>query len=106
MKYSNVKIAIIGRDKTILEYQQKRVRGEKTTDHFINHLEYLIQYDPVFLSQELYQLYGNHYLQAISKQLNFPIEHQKIYKDENKKYIQYINKQPLDVIIQKVSNES
>lgn len=104
--YADVKVAIIGRDVNILEYQQERVRGQITLDSFKNELEYLLLLNPMFISQELYQLYGNSYLQSISKQLDFPILEQKIYEDANKKYIQDIESQPLDTEVKKACQNS
>lgn len=104
--YSNVKIAIIGRDQNILKHQQTRVRGSSTTEIFKDNLNYLMKYNPIFISQELYQLYGNNYLQSISPYLEFPIEQQVIHPDTNAKYFKEVDPQPLDLITQKVSNES
>jgi hypothetical protein len=64
-----------------------------------------MQFNPLFLSQELYQLYGNDYLQSVSKLLDFPISHQSIYVDANKKYIQDIGAQPLDLEVKRVIDE-
>lgn len=105
-KYADVKIVIIGRDPTILKYQQERVRGASTLKFFQQSLEYLLNYDPVFVSQELYQLYGNYYLQGISKQLEFPIQSQEIFEDANSKYITNIEQQPLDKEVSKACQSS
>lgn len=104
-QYADIKIGIIGRDQNILRYQQTRVRGQSTVDHFQSSLPYLMQFNPLFLSQELYQLYGNDYLQSVSKLLDFPISHQSIYVDANKKYIQDIGAQPLDLEVKRVIDE-
>lgn len=69
-----VKIAIIGRDRNILNYQESRVRGEPTYDIAQKEYEKLRTWSPVFLSYELLHLYGDLYLQQISKQLEFPID--------------------------------
>lgn len=95
-KYADIKIAIIGRDPTILKYQQQRVRGTETLHYFQESLKYLVNYNPIFVCQELYQLYGNYYLQELSKQLDFPIQHQEIFNDANSKYIMNIPEQILD----------
>ena len=105
-KYAEVKIAIIGRDPTILKYQQERVRGTSTVEYFIQHIDVLLEYNPIFISQELYQLYGNHYLQGISKQLDFPIQIQPIYDNANAKYIKAVSEQPLDLEVQKACKKS
>ena len=46
-----VKIAIIGRDRNILNYQQTRVRGEPTVDIALNEYEKLRTWDPVFCTK-------------------------------------------------------
>jgi hypothetical protein len=100
-KFSNVKVAIIGRDQNVLMHQQSRVRGNVTTDIFKENLEQLMQYNPLFVSQELYQLYGNRYLQSISSALDFPIEDQPICSDANAKYFKPVKPQLLDKEIKK-----
>ena len=105
-KYADVKIAIIGRDPTILKYQQERVRGTSTLKHFTQGIDVLLEYNPVFVSQELYQLYGNYYLQGISQQLDFPIQAQPIHDDANAKYIKAVDEQPLDLEVQKACKKS
>lgn len=94
-KYCDVIIAIIGRDRNILETQQNRVRGYHTTLLAKEHLEKLHNLAPVFyISQELFFLYGANYLKSIGTQLDFPIlcptDVMKDYlrEDANKKYIQ------------------
>jgi hypothetical protein len=105
-KYADVKIAIIGRDPTILKLQQERVRGTSTLKHFIQSIDVLLEYNPVFVSQELYQLYGNIYLQGLSQQLDFPIQSQPIHDDANAKYIKAVDEQPLDKEVKKVCQNS
>jgi hypothetical protein len=95
-KYCNVKVLIVGRDKNILEYQQTRVRKTHTTPIAVEVFIYLSKYNPIFASQELYQLYGNFYLQNLSKLLEFPIAEQQIFNDENQKYIQPVSEYWLD----------
>ena len=88
-----VKLAIIGRDQTILEYQQSRVRGRETKHEFLNVVGDLIKYNPTFISQELLYLYGVNYIQSLGQQLGIPVSQdltaiQEILKeDANKKYI-------------------
>ena len=48
-----VKIAIIGRDRNILTYQETRVRGEPTHDIAQREYEKLRTWSPIFLSYEL-----------------------------------------------------
>jgi hypothetical protein len=95
-KYADVKVAIIGRDKNILNYQETRVRGMSTYESALASFEYLYTLDPVFISQELYQLYGNNYLRSISKQLDFPIIYQERSADANAKYIHPVENHWLD----------
>ena len=61
-----VKIGIIGRDRTILGYQETRVRGEPTFEIALREFTKLRTWDPVFLSYELLHLYRRDYLQQIS----------------------------------------
>ena len=89
-----VKIAIIGRDRNILNYQQTRVRGEPTVDIALAEYEKLLTWDPVFLSYELLHLYRENYLHQIAKQLEFPMDfaHPQLTNilvdDTNSKYFQ------------------
>lgn len=105
-KYADVKIVIIGRDPTILKYQQTRVRGSCTLHVFKDNIKILLQHNPIFVSQELYQLYGNLYLEVLSKQLDFPIQEQEIFEDANFKYIIDIDGQPLDKEVKKACQNS
>lgn len=100
-KHCQVKIVIIGRDKNILNLQQTRVRKKPTTHIALDYFQELYAYNPVFLSQELYQLYGNNYLQSISRLLDFPIAVQEISEDANAKYITNINNHWLDKEVEK-----
>ena len=89
-----VKIAIIGRDCNILNYQQTRVRGEPTVDIALAEYEKLRTWDPVFLSYEFLHLYRENYLRQIAKQLEFPMDfaHPQLTNilvdDTNSKYFQ------------------
>jgi hypothetical protein len=89
-----VKIAVIGRDCNILNYQQTRVRGQPTVDIALAEYEKLRTWDPVFLSYELLHLYREDYLRQIVKQLEFPMdfEHPQLTNilvdDTNSKYFQ------------------
>jgi hypothetical protein len=105
-KYVDVKIAIIGRDKNILQYQEERVRGKATYESALVSFEYLYTLDPVFVSQELYQLYGNNYLRSISKLLDFPIADQERSEDANAKYIHSIEPYWLDDEVYKAVSQS
>jgi hypothetical protein len=89
-----VKIAIIGRDRNILDYQQTRVRGKPTVDTALVEYEKLRTWNPVFLSYELLHLYREDYLRQIAKQLEFPMDfaHPQLTNilvdDTNSKYFQ------------------
>lgn len=105
-QYCNVQVAIIGRDKNILELQQNRVRKTHTTTYAISEFKSLQEHNPVFISQELYQLYGNMYLQSLSKLLNFPIADQEITEDANSKYIHPVTDHWVDYEVYKAVSES
>jgi hypothetical protein len=106
-----VKIAIIGRDRNILNYQQTRVRGDVTYDIALAEYERLRTWSPVFLSYELLHLYGDLYLQQISQQLEFPIDfdHVQLNKiltdDTNSKYFQPVTYHPTDDLAQHTSRK-
>jgi hypothetical protein len=104
-----VKIAVIGRDQTILKSQQQRIRNRVSLPDFLAQLDYLNSFDPIYLSQELLYLYKQHYVKNISKLLDFPvdIDNDKIGEilsaDANSKYIRDIEMQELDKYVRKVS---
>jgi hypothetical protein len=94
-------VVVIGRDRNILDLQQRRVRGGPTwgtMQILLNSLET----PPLFVSQELLYLYRHHYLRSLSKQLDFPIEWDSplvdkiLEKDANEKYIVQCDPTPLD----------
>ena len=106
-----VKIAIIGRDRNILNYQQTRVRGKPTVDIALSEYEKLRTWDPVFLSYELLHLYQDLYLQQVAKQLEFPIDckHPQLTNilidDTNSKYFKPVAHQPTDDLAQHTSRK-
>ena len=106
-----VKIAIIGRDRNILNYQQTRVRGEPTIDIALAEYKKLKTWDPVFLSYELLHLYQEDYLRQIAKQLEFPIdfEHPQLTNilvdDTNSKYFQPVAHHATDDLAQHTSKK-
>jgi hypothetical protein len=106
-----VKIAIIGRDRNILNYQETRVRGEPTFDIALAEYEKLTTWNPVFLSYELLHLYGKNYLQQISHQLEFPIDFNNpglnniLQDDTNSKYFQPVDHHPTDDLAQHTSRK-
>ena len=106
-----VKIAIIGRDRNILQYQETRVRGEPTFDIAQREYERLRTWSPVFLSYELLHLYGNLYLQQIADQLEFPIDYSGpqlaniLTDDTNSKYFQPVTHHPTDDLARHTSKK-
>ena len=86
-----VKIAVLGRDKNIISYQEQRVRGAETYNQALAAFQEFSL--PTFLSYELLQLYGKRYLESISAQLQFPIAlndprlDKILEEDTNKKYL-------------------
>jgi hypothetical protein len=104
-----VKVAIIGRDQNILKSQQQRVRNRVSLNDFMNQLDYLNTFDPIYLSQELLYLYKEHYISNIAKLLDFPLDKNNVKiaeilkQDANSKYISNIEIQELDKYVRKVS---
>ena len=104
-----VKVCIIGRDQTILKYQQERVRDTHSYPEFEKELEFLNTLDPIYLSTELLYLYKDYYLNSLSKILDFPIaaDDPRVFEilkqDANEKYFQSIPQQELDKTVRKVS---
>ena len=72
-KYCNVVVAIIGRERTILEHEQTRVRKAHTTSIALEHFEYLYTLNPYFVSMELAFLYRENYLRMVGLDLGFPV---------------------------------
>ena len=97
-----VKLAVLGRDKNILNYQETRVRGTVTLDQAV--AEYSKFAQPTFLSYELLHLYGAQYLQKIERELEFPIDwanprlNEILKEDSNAKYFGAVGEQPLDAV--------
>lgn len=89
---------VCGRDQTILNYQQTRIRTQPTLDMFLQQLKNIN--NPKFLSYELLYLYKQDYLKSLS--LNIPVawDHPKINEiledDANTKYIHSIEHNELD----------
>jgi len=106
-----VKIAIIGRDRNILNYQETRVRGEPTFDIALAEYEKLTTWNPVFLSYELLHLYRKNYLRQISKQLEFPIDfahpglNNILTDDTNSKYFRPVDHHPTDDLARHTSRK-
>ena len=105
----SIKLAIIGRDINILEYQQQRVRNTVSLPIFEKHLDFLTTFNPVFLRTELLNLYKSEYIKQIERDLCFriPISRDKLEEiltpNANTKYFKSIDPQPLDKIVKQVS---
>jgi hypothetical protein len=105
----HVKVAIIGRDQNVLQYQQERVRGVHSFKRFRNHLPYLIGRGAFFLSTELLYLYRNAYLKSVERNLGFPIYigeeklEEILIQDPNAKYFHPAGPQDLDKYVRHVS---
>jgi hypothetical protein len=93
-----VQIAVCGRDQTILENQQTRVRQERTFPLFMEQLPTFN--DPIFLSYELLHLYKGQYLNSLDLIIpvawNNPLLHEIVQNDSNAKYIHYVEEYALD----------
>jgi hypothetical protein len=106
-----VKIAIIGRDRNILNYQETRVRGDVTYHIAQQEYERLRTWAPVFLSYELLHLYGDLYLQQIADQLEFPIDFSHpglnniLTDDTNSKYFTPVQHHSTDDLAQHTSRK-
>jgi hypothetical protein len=104
-------IAVIGRDKNILGFQQKRVRTQLTYPIFLEQYDSVLdKYDPIFISTELVYLYEHRYLNQLSKILNWPINLSKeklatILEDNaNEKYLRPVDDFWLDKHMAATSN--
>lgn len=104
-----VKLAVLGRDRNILDYQQTRVRGHNTFDQAV--AEYAKFAMPTFLSYELLHLYGRQYLQKIEKELEFPIDwanpllNEILKEDTNTKYFHAVGEHPTDALAKHASRK-
>ena len=110
-KYVDIQVAIIARDKTIVESQQERVRGQITLPNFYDNMDLLTQYPHIFVSQEALKMYGIWYLHYVERELGLPesvitVHHNNILSDDaNCKYIKNVSEQTLDKIAQKASSK-
>lgn len=93
-----VEFAVIGRDQTILNNQQTRIRTQPTLPMFLEQLPKI--WNPTFLSYELLYLYKQDYLKSLD--LSIPIAYNDtrineiLADDANVKYIHSIEYNPLD----------
>jgi hypothetical protein len=103
-----VQLAIIGRDQTVLEFQETRVRGRSTFEIAQEEYKKLAPWDPVYLSYELLHLYQAQYLEQISKTLAFPIAYNDtrlaeiLADDTNQKYVQPVQHHWVDKLTKNV----
>lgn len=85
----DVQIAVCGRDQTILNFQQNRVRHESTVPLFFKQLPTFNS--PIFLSYELLYLYKQDYLKSLSLGIPVAWDHKQLDEilnlDANKRYI-------------------
>lgn len=92
-----VRVAIIGRDRNILGFQETRIRGRSTFELAQEQYKNLAAWNPLYLSYELLHLYHSDYLRQISMLLGFPVACDdprltEILKDDtNQKYIHPID---------------
>ena len=98
----------VGRDSTILTYQQTRVRGGPTWGSMIQLLDSMSE-TPFYVSQELLYLYRKQYIKSISRYLDFPMDWESpiindiLKEDANKKYIHNANPTWLDQVVKVLS---
>jgi hypothetical protein len=104
-----VKFAVLGRDRNIVEMQQQRVRKRVTLLQAVTEFSQFAQ--PAFLSYELLHLYQEQYLQQLSQQLAFPIAcadprlKEIIEEDTNAKYFSAVDHHPTDDLAHKTSRK-
>jgi hypothetical protein len=105
----NVKFAVLGRDRNIVEMQQQRVRKGVTLSQALAEFSQFAQ--PVFLSYELLHLYQEQYLKQLSQQLAFPIAwadarvKEIIQDDTNAKYFSAVDYHLTDDLAHKTSRK-
>ena len=94
----DVEFAVIGRDQTILNHQQTRIRTQPTLDMFVEQLKTIP--NPTFLSYELLYLYRQEYLKTLTFSIpvawNDPGIDTILENDSNLKYIHYVDEYVLD----------
>jgi hypothetical protein len=94
----NVEFAVIGRDQTILNFQQTRIRTQPTLFMFLEQLKTIS--NPTFLGYELLYLYRQEYLKTLA--FNIPIAWNDtridsiLEDDANAKYVHNIEYNELD----------
>lgn len=106
-RFANVKIAIIGRDQTILSKQQSRVRGGETLDQALTSFN-TIGLSVTYLSQELVYLYGKDYLDSLDLipiNTTSPKLDEILHEDSNVKYINTVAAHWLDNEVKRVISQ-
>jgi hypothetical protein len=104
-----IKFAVLGRDRNIVEMQQQRVRKGATISQAIAEFSQFAQ--PAFLSYELLHLYQAQYLKQLSQQLAFPIAYRDprlkeiMQEDTNTKYFSAVDHHPTDDLAQRSSRK-
>lgn len=93
-----VEIAVAGRDQTILNYQQTRIRTQPTLPMFFEQLPKIA--NPTFLSYELLYLYKQDYLRSLKFNIPVAWDDPKIdsilIDDANTKYVHSVDYNELD----------
>ena len=94
----DVEFAVIGRDQTILNNQQTRIRTQPTLPMFLKQLKIIP--DPTFLSYELLYLYRQEYLKTLTFSIpvawNDPRVASILEDDANAKYVHSVDYNELD----------
>lgn len=94
----DVEFAVIGRDQTILNCQQNRIRTQSTLPMFLERLDKLD--NPKFLSYELLYLYQHNYLKSLDLTIPVAWDDDRISDilaiDANTKYIHSVDYNELD----------
>tara|TARA_B110001454_G_scaffold562_1_gene437 strand:+ start:127 stop:822 length:696 start_codon:yes stop_codon:yes gene_type:complete len=110
-------VAIVSRDKNIIELQQERVRGKITLNDALRAIDEIQDAHPDlhlhFLSYESLYLWRNHYLKFLNDEMVFPIAYDKMTKvdkilkyNANIKYIIDPGPQKLDKVVSKTYGDS
>ena len=107
----DVQIGIIGRDRNVLDYQERRVRGADTYSQAVEQIKRLDGFKTVFLSYELLQLYRHQYLEQIEHDLKWPMAladpriEKIIETDANSKYFHAVDHYWVDDLAKKTSSK-
>lgn len=107
-----VQIGFVGREQSIMKFQQERLRGGVSFHHAQQALETIMDRNPIFLSYELLGLYKHHYARSLQNQLQFPIDccenriHRLTENDHNRKYIQFVDRNPFDDVVKDMMNQA